>query len=272
MDTSSFLTSKVVLDFFLVFLMIYSILKATQGTRTLQTFVMLLFVMMAFLLAQERFLDLTTFRWILDKFWSVIFLVIVVIYQDDLRRSLSRFRWFDRITRRQAGGLDQSVEEVVKAVRSLSGKRVGALICIEQTASLAPYVTENAIRIQADVTKELLFALFLTEHANPTHDGAVVIAKNHVVAAGVILPLTLRDDLDPALGTRHRAAIGLSEQVDALAVVVSEETSRVSVAWKGELYVDLSPEELRRVLQGNPALAGLAAKVTAAHPHADGRD
>lgn len=272
MDASSFLTPKVLLDFLLVFLMIYSILKATQGTRTLQTFVLLLFVMMAFLLAQERFLDLTTFRWILDKFWSVIFLVIVVIYQDDLRRSLSRFRWFDRLTRRQEGALDQSVEEVVKAVRSLAGKRVGALITIEQTASLDPYVTENAIRIKAQVSKELLFALFLTEHANPTHDGAVVIAKNMVVAAGVILPLTQRDDLDPSLGTRHRAAIGLSEQVDALAVVVSEETSRVSVAWKGELYVDLSPEELRRVLQGNPALAGLSARVTAERPQNEGRE
>lgn len=270
MDASSLLTPKVILDFLLVFLMIYSILKTTQGTRTLQTFVLLLFVMAAFLLAQERFLDLTTFRWILDKFWSVIFLVIVVIYQDDLRRSLSKFRWLDVISRGKGSGVDQSVEEVVKAVRSLAGKRVGALICIEQTASLDPYITANAIRIRAEVSKELLFALFLTEHANPTHDGAVIIAKNRVMAAGVILPLTVRDNLDPALGTRHRAALGLSEQVDALVVVVSEETSRVSVAWKGELFVDLSPEELRRVLQGNPAVAGLTSKKSPEHAHSEG--
>ncbi len=257
------LSANTVLDFILVFFLIYSILKTTQGTRTLQSLFLLLIMMVAYLLSQERFLDLTTFRWILDKFWSVIFLVIVVIYQDDLRRSLARFRWFERLSRKHTRALTDSGEDVVKAVRSLAGKRVGALIAVERTASLAPYVSENAIQLNADISKELIFALFLTEHANPTHDGAVIISKNRILAAGVILPLTTRDNIDPTLGTRHRAALGLSEQVDALVIVVSEETSRVSVAWKGELYVNISTEELRRLLQDDPVVAGLASKRTA---------
>jgi diadenylate cyclase len=117
-------------------------------------------------------------------------------------------------------------------------------------------MAESGIRIDAYVTKELLFALFLPSHENPTHDGAVILGKDRILSAGVILPITSRNDLEAWVGTRHRAALGLSERIDAVVVVVSEETGRISVAVDGELKAGLSPDELRQLLSSEVQHAG----------------
>ena len=239
---------KQLLDIFVVAFVIYQILAATKGTRTVHLLILLLVLMGTYLVAQERFFDLPTFRWLLDKFWSVIFLMVVILYQDDIRRSIARFRWLDQVMRTRSSTATGSLEEVVKAVRSLSSKRLGALIVIERNATLDTFSSDSGIAVDAVISKELLFALFLPEHENPTHDGAVIVSKGRITAAGVILPLTTRKEVEAWVGTRHRAALGLSEQVDAVVVVVSEETGRVSMAVAGELRAGLSIDELREFL------------------------
>lgn len=239
---------KQLLDVLLVAFIIYRVLLISRGTRAIQVIVMLLAILGLSTLAQERWLDLVTFRWLMDKLWYVIFLVMAVIYQDDIRRSFARFRWTDALFRDQSLTPARSLEEMIKAVRQLSSKRIGALIVLERSGSLEPFMAESGIRIDAYVSKGLLFALFLPSHENPTHDGAVIVGKDRVLSAGVILPITNRTDLENWVGTRHRAAIGLSERVDAVVVVVSEETGRISVAIDGELKAGLSPDELRQIL------------------------
>jgi diadenylate cyclase len=239
---------KQFLDVTLVAYLIYRILLFSRGTRAIQVIVLLLGFLGLSLLAKQQFLDLVTFRWLLDKVWYVVPLVLAILYQDDIRRSLSRFRWTDALFRDRALTPARSLEELIKAVRQLSSKRIGALIVLERSGNLEPFMAESGIRIEGFVSKGLLFALFLPSHENPTHDGAVIVGKDRILAAGVILPITNRVDLENWVGTRHRAAIGLSERVDAVVVVVSEETGRISVAIDGELKAGLSPDELRQLL------------------------
>jgi diadenylate cyclase len=236
------------LDVVVVACVIYWLLSFSRGTRTLQAFIILGSVLVLYLASQDRFLDLPTFRWLFNKTWNVIILVLIVLFQDDIRRSLSRLRWLDELFRGRTAGPTRTLEEMVKAARILSSKRIGALIACERTGSLDPYVGETGFRMDAVVSRELLFALFLPLHENATHDGAVIIREDRVVAAGCILPLTSRGDLDAWVGTRHRAGLGLSERTDAIVMVVSEETGRISLCIGGELNSGLSPDELRQAL------------------------
>ncbi len=239
-----------VMDVLVVAFIVYQVLAASKGTRTAQVLVLLLLMTGMYLVSQERWLDLPTFRWLLDKFWSVLFLMIVVVYQDDIRRGMTRFRLLEGVVRWKRVGPSRVLEEVVKAVRSMSARRVGGLIVLERSADLTSFTADSGILVDSLVSKELLFALFMPDHENPTHDGAVIIAKERIVAAGVILPLSARTDVEAWVGTRHRAALGLSERVDAPVVVVSEETGRISVAHEGELNSGLSVDDLREYLLG----------------------
>jgi diadenylate cyclase len=244
---------KLVLDVGLVAYIIYRFLLLARGTRTMQAVFVLIGVLGIYLLAQGNVLDLPTFRWLLGKFWTAIFLALVVLFQDDIRRGLRRMRLIGISVRSRSFAPARTIEEVIKAVRLLSSKRIGALIVLEREGDLSLYVPESGIRLEAHVTKELLFALFLPSHENPTHDGAVLLSKDRILAAGCILPLSARSDLESWVGTRHRAALGLSEQLDAVAIVVSEETGRISVALGGELRAGLSPDELRQFLASEVA-------------------
>jgi len=258
---------KIALEVLAVAFVIYKMLVLARGTRTLELFVLLVGILALELLSRERYLDLPTFRWILDRFWIVILLIVVILYQDDIRRSIGRSKWLDFLVKGRAITPSRTLEELIKAARALSAKRIGALIAIEREGTLEPYMAESGIRIEAQVSKELLFALFLPAYENPTHDGAVIVGKDRILSAGCILPLSNRTDLESWVGTRHRAAIGLSERVDAVAVVVSEETGRISVAIGGELKAGLSPDELRQFLTselGQPAEQSLLERFRAA--------
>jgi len=239
---------RTVLDILIVAYIIYKFLHLTKGTRTMQMLVVVLGAAILILLSRQRFLDLPTFRWLVDKSLYAIVLVVVVLYQDDIRRSLVRIKWMDALAKGRGLSPMRSVEEVVKAVRSMSARRVGALIVFERTGNLEPYMSDSGKRLDAAISKELLYALFVPGHDNPLHDGAAILSKDRILTAGCVLPLTSRTDLEPWVGTRHRAAIGLSEQVDAVVVVISEETGRISVALGGDLQANLSPDELRHLL------------------------
>ncbi len=238
---------RTVLDILIVAFIIYKFLELTQGTRTVQMLVVVLGVAVLIMISRQQFLDLPTFRWLVDKSLYAIVLVVVVLYQDDIRRSLVRIRWLDARGKGRGLAPAHTQDEIVKGVRILAARRIGALLVIERNGSLEPYMKEG-VRLDAQVGKELLHAMFIPSHENPLHDGAVLVRRDRIVGAACQLPLTTRSGLEPWAGMRHRAAVGVSEEVDAVVVVVSEESGRISVAIGGDLQANLKVDELRHIL------------------------
>jgi uncharacterized protein (TIGR00159 family) len=231
------------LDILIVTFGIYWLLMLIRGTRAVQILVGLT-VLIAASLASDVF-QLLTLRLILENFLSSAVLIFIVIFQHDIRRALAQVgRGFFRST---AARVElQSAEEVVRGSQALAEKRIGAIIVIERETLLDDQI-EAGTKIDAELTKELLLSIF--QGFSPLHDGAVLIQRGRVAAAGCILPLTLRDDLPEGVGTRHRAAVGITEETDALVIVISEETGAISVVMGGELLTDLSGTQLRNVLR-----------------------
>jgi uncharacterized protein (TIGR00159 family) len=231
------------LDLLLLFVAVYWVLLLIKGTRAVQIMIGLMALGAARLLAD--FLQLATLSWVLGGFlqWSPI--IIVVLFQDDIRRALARVGrgFFPRMSERRES---QILEEVVRASQILAQKRVGALIVLERETTLDDHIEVGA-RLDATVTKDLLVSIFLPY--SPLHDGAVVVQDGRLAFAGCILPLTLRTDLPEGVGTRHRAAVGITEETDAVVIVVSEETATISVVMGGEMTRGLDAPELRVVLR-----------------------
>ena len=229
-------------DIALVFLGVYWLLLLIKGTRAIQILVGLMALIAARLISDLA--GLMTLSWILDNFLASAVLIIIVLFQADIRRALARVGRgvFPRLSQRQES---QILEEVVRACQTLAQKRVGALIVLERETGLEDLI-EIGTNVDAAVSKELLASLFLPY--SPLHDGAVVIQQGRVAHAGCILPLTLRTDLPEGVGTRHRAAVGITEESDAVVIVVSEETGTISVVRSGEMTRDLDAPRLRVVL------------------------
>ena len=185
-----------------------------------------------------------TLRLILAYFVDWAPIIIIVLFQHDIRRALARVGrgFFPAVAAEQES---QIVEEVVRAAQVLSQKRVGSLIVLERETGLDDQI-EAGTAVDAEVSKELLVSLFLPY--SPLHDGAVVIQKARIAYAGAILPLTLKTELPEGVGTRHRAAVGITEETDAVVVVVSEETAGISFVMSGEIVQDLTAPRLREVL------------------------
>ena len=200
-------------------------------------------VLVAAALISELF-QLVTLRLILDYFIQWAPIIIIVLFQHDIRRALARVGrgFFPAVAAEQES---QIVEEVVRASQVLSQKRVGALIVLERETGLEDQI-EAGTAVDAEVSKELLVSLFLPY--SPLHDGAVVIQKARIAYAGAILPLTLKKELPEGVGTRHRAAVGITEETDAVVVVVSEETAGISFVMSGEIVQNLTAPRLREVL------------------------
>ena len=238
-----------IVDIAIVWYLFYQILMLFRGTKAMQVLVGLLVFVLLYIFSKPEVLDLGTVNWILDKFLGSFIVIVVIIFQEDIRRGLSGFwKTGSLTTGMNDDRLDASlIEEIVKATTLLSERKIGALIAIEMDAALDQYMVEG-IKVDASITKELLVALFIPYKANPTHDGAVIIRNQRINSAGCFLPLSADDHIDKALGTRHRAAIGLSESTDAVIVVVSEETGIVSIAHKETLTRRLTPEALRDYL------------------------
>jgi diadenylate cyclase len=229
-------------DILLITAGIYWLLLLIRGTRAVQILVGLV-VLIALSLASELFQFVTT-KLILEKFLGSAVLIIVVLFQHDIRRALARVGrgFFPSVSAQQES---QLVEEVVRTAQGLADRRVGALMVLERESSLADQIDAGK-RIDAVLSKELLTSIFVPP--SPLHDGAVVIQDGRVASAGCILPLTLRTDLPEGVGTRHRAAVGITEETDALVIVISEETGRIAVVMAGEMVRGLDGPSLRRVL------------------------
>lgn len=232
------------LDILVVTYLIYRILLLIRGTRAQQVLMGLGVIVVAFF--ASKFLGLNTLSWILDNFISSFLLIVIVVFQHDIRRGLSR------VGRRpfyDAAGYGQGafiIDELTRAAEAMAKDKVGAIVLVEREADLSE-LAETGIRVDARVSTGLLMQIFTPP--GPLHDGAVILQGGRVAAASVFLSLTQNPRLDPTLGTRHRAAVGATEEVDAIAIVVSEERGKISVVEGGVLTRDLDGAMLRKVLQ-----------------------
>jgi uncharacterized protein (TIGR00159 family) len=229
------------LDLAIVSLVIYEILKAIRGTRAVQMAIGSGMFVLAFYLSQWGGLE--TVNWLVRNIATYIVFAVIVLFQADIRRALAHlgrgpfFRYF-----LGAESADEVIEELVGAIRTLGSERIGAIIVIERQIGLRNYI-EGGIPLDATLTYDLLVSVF--QRGSPLHDGAVIVQRDRVAAAGCFLPLTVNPQLSRTLGTRHRAAIGLTEENDAVAIVVSEETGVVSLALDGRIEQDLSSDRLK---------------------------
>nr|HEX4313281.1 diadenylate cyclase CdaA [Kofleriaceae bacterium] len=236
-----------VVDVALVYYLIYRVLLTIRGTRAAQMVVGIVLVGAAFFVAER--LDLSTVSWLLDNFISYFIILIIVVFQADIRRALGRIGQGILPFGRRPETM-HVVDEVVAATAQLARARIGAIVVFERDASLEPFV-DDARRIDAALSRQLLVALFVPVKDNELHDGAVVINKaQRIELARALLPLSRATDLGPEFGTRHRAALGITEDTDAVVVVVSEERGEISLCFKGSIARDLEPVMLRRALVG----------------------
>jgi diadenylate cyclase len=239
-----------IVDILAVSILIYEALKLIRGTRAVQMAVGSMLVVALFFVSQ--LLPLQTLNWLIRNALVYVAFAAIVIFQSDIRRGLAHFGqapFFRYFTRQQA--TDETIEEVVVAATMLSEKKVGAIIALEREIGLRNYI-ESGIPLDATLTYDLLLTIF--KPGSPLHDGAVILQEGRVAAAACFLPLTVNPRLSRELGTRHRAAIGLTEENDAVAVVVSEETGIISIALDGQiergLTLDTLRDRLRRLMQG----------------------
>ena len=233
------------LDIGIIAFVLYRLIHMIRGTRAMQMIIGLVVILLAYVSSQM--FGLFTLNWVLDNFLGSIILVIIVIFQSDIRRALTQFG-----TAPLFGGADriergQVLEEITKAVVSLATRRIGGLIVLEREVGLNEYI-EVGTRLDARVTRELLESVFIPH--SPMHDGALVIQKGRVAAARCFLPLSVDPNLSQAFGTRHRAAVGLTEETDAVAIVISEEQGKISLVVEGKVDQDLDGPRLRSSLQG----------------------
>ena len=235
------------LDIVIVAFVIYRALMVLRGTRAIQMAVGLGVVALVYLGA--KLLQLATLLSLLSSLLSSIVLIIVVVFQNDIRRALIRMggtTWL-------SGGREQQsrvVDEVVAAATELARHRIGALIAFEQDANLLEFVKSEGIVLESTVTRELLVSLFVPESLNKLHDGAVLIRDLKISRAGVFFPMPDTKILDSQLGSRHRAALGITEETDAVVVVVSEERGTISFCFSGNIVSNLDGPSLRHALLG----------------------
>ncbi len=232
------------LDIILVAFLIYQIILLLKGTRMVRLLAGLAILLFSWLGA--RVAGLETFYKILDNLVGSIILIIVIIYQHEIRRALFSFGKLRPAVKERSEEFPQLIEELALAAGALSGKKIGALIVLEGEMDIENFV-EVGTEIDAKVTCELITSIFLPY--SPIHDGAVIIKNGKLTKAGCFLPLTRNPLVSKALGTRHRAAIGLAERTDAVVVVVSEETGKISIAADGRMTYDVDVNSLRKTLK-----------------------
>ncbi len=243
------LTPLAVLDILLVTLIFYGLLMLIRGTQADQLVRGILIVLLASA-AVGYFFNLTIFNWLLQNTIPALLIAIPVIFQPELRRALEQLGRTGSIinyplSRYITTSVEKLAEEVARASGMLAERGYGGLIVIERSTGLEEYA-QTGTRIDGQVTAELLLQIFYK--GSPLHDGAVIIRGDRIIAARCLLPLTEASDLDPELGTRHRAAIGVTENTDAVCVVVSEETGAISLANHGHLVRHLNEQKLALVL------------------------
>ena len=241
-----------VIDILLVWFVIYKLITIIKGTKAVQLLKGIFFIVIAYLVTQA--LNLETLGWVMQQVLNWGFLAIIIIFQPEMRRALEqlgRGKLFSSSQLNEESERSRLIEAMSKSVSYMAKRRIGALISIERETGLSEYI-ETGIPMNSDITSELLINLFIPN--TPLHDGAVIVQKNRIAAAACYLPLSESPFISKELGTRHRAALGISEVTDAITIIVSEETGAISLTANGDLHRNLSLEDfevkLRRIWFG----------------------
>ena len=236
-----FITWRDFVDFLLLTVLFYIFYLTVLKLRGFK--ILLWFFYFILLWVVANILQLKALGWLLNQFWSIFLFALIVVFQPELRRFFQSFGgkgfFFQRFSRVKA------VKQILKATFYMAEKQIGALIVIERNVPVMP-LSEGCIKIDGLVSTELLVTIFYP--LTPLHDGAVIVRGNRIVAAACVLPLAQGVDLDTKYGTRHRAAVGITQQTDSIAIVVSEESGKVSVALGGKLISNLNEDELKDLL------------------------
>ena len=236
-----------IIDVLLVWFVIYKLIAIIKGTKAVQLLKGIFVIIIARIVTEVVGLD--TLGWLMQMVLDWGFIAIIIIFQPELRRALEqigRGKLFARSSQQEVEERNRLIEAMTKSVSYMAKRRIGALISIEKETGLTDYI-ETGIPIQSEITSELLINVFIPN--TPLHDGAVIIQKNRIAAAACYLPLSESPFISKELGTRHRAALGLSEVTDAITIVVSEETGAVSLTSNGDLHRNLSMEEFESRLR-----------------------
>lgn len=234
------------IDILLVTYLIYKLIMVIKGTKAVQLLKGIFVILIVTLISEK--LEFQTLNWIMQQILSWGVVAFVIIFQPELRRALDqlgRGRFFSRTGNREDEEQERIVEAIVKATDYMAKRRIGALISMERETGLADYI-ETGIPLNANISSELLINIFIPN--TPLHDGAVILQKNTVAAAACYLPLSESPFISKELGTRHRAALGISEVTDSITIIVSEETGAISLTKNGELYRDLKLDKFRELL------------------------
>lgn len=231
-----------VTEVLILWILFYHVLKVVRGTRAVQVVKVIIAMLLLGYIADTTQLD--TIAWLIHSAIQPVIIALVILYAPELRRAVSQISQISLFSRGNAAR-SPLVGELLRAARTMSSRHIGALIVFERQTSLQGFI-DTGISIEATVTAELMISIFNTK--SPLHDGAVIIKDGEMAAASCLLPLTQRAGADESYGTRHRAAIGLSEETDAVVIVISEETGAVSVVVNGQMTRDLDYPTLERVL------------------------
>ena len=247
--TSTFLPlwslAKPFIEISILWLLFYRILIFFEGTRAFQVLKGLMYLLIGFLIFQ--FLGLNTLNWLLYNFFAISVLAFLIIFQQETRQGLARLgqqHFF-------SAGLEEPemtamIEEITTAAYKLAGRKIGCLIALERETKLKTYI-DSGISIDGKVTSELIQSIFVP--ISPLHDGGVIIRNDRILAAACLFPLSENINLSKIIGTRHRAALGLTEQTDAVAVMVSEETGNISIAADGRFIPIINRERFSNILK-----------------------
>lgn len=234
---------KDIIDILIVSYVIYQLILLIRGTRAIQLLKGILVVVLAW--ALSIWFNLNTLQWMMNQMFTFGLLAVIIIFQPELRRALEqlgRGKLFQRTgSSDEEQDVTKRIADILKALSHLSKRKIGALIVFERETGLNEYI-ESGIPLESQITSELLINIFIPN--TPLHDGAVIIRKHQIMAAGCYLPLSENPFISKELGTRHRAAIGMSEVSDAICVVVSEETGQVSLVINGQIVRDIKEESL----------------------------
>jgi len=231
-----------IIDILIVSYVIYKLIMLVRGTRAVQLLKGIVVLIIAWGLSIA--FQLHTLNWMMNQAFTFGVLAVIIIFQPELRRALEqlgRGKLFARTSTAEESALNDTISEVYKAINHLAKRKIGALIVFERETGLMDYI-ESGIKLNAKITSELLINIFIPN--TPLHDGAVIISGNQLMAAGCYLPLSENPFISKELGTRHRAAIGMTEVSDAVVVVVSEETGQVSLSINGQVVRDIKEESL----------------------------
>lgn len=235
-----------IVDILLVWFVIYKLMNVIRGTKAVQLLKGILVILLGRVVSE--FLGLKTLTWMMQQTINWGFLAIIIIFQPELRRALEqlgRGKFFSRSNNPDDDNPEKMIVAISKATDYMAKRRIGALISIERETGMSDYI-ETGISLDSKISSELLINIFIPN--TPLHDGAVIIQKNNVAAAACYLPLSESPFISKELGTRHRAALGISEVTDSLTVVVSEETGNISLTKNGELHRDVKAEEFKEIL------------------------